>query len=132
MTVDISKTLAREVAEFGVRVIVVYMGSFNTPMATSVNLVEKPLDPDYNGTTLEKYYNVFKSGNMPTKGDHKKAVKAIYEVVVGEGVGSGRQQESQMILGKDCAVRVGEVRQGLDHMMEEFGDICNSVDIDND
>lgn len=99
-------------------------------MPTKVNLVEKPLDPDYHGTTLSTYYEIFKSGTLQVKGDHKKAVKAIYEVAVGEGLGVGKEREVQMVLGKDCAVRVGEIQAGLEHMMEVFGDVCNNVDID--
>jgi NAD(P)-dependent dehydrogenase (short-subunit alcohol dehydrogenase family) len=127
---DISKTLAKEVAAFNVRVLDVYMGTFNTAMTTRVNLTDKPLDPDYRGTLVEKYYDLFKSRNMPAKGDHKKAVKAIYEVVVGEGIGVGKEKETQMVLGKDCAVRVQEVKESLGHMMDVFGHICNNVDID--
>ncbi|KAH8197578.1 hypothetical protein TruAng_008262 [Truncatella angustata] len=100
---NITKTLAREVAEFNVRVLLVYMGAFNTPMSTQVSLVREPLAADYRNTVLEKYYNVFKEKNMVVKGDHKKAVKAIYEVVVGEGVGAGLESEVQIALGKDCA-----------------------------
>ncbi|KAF3012971.1 hypothetical protein E8E14_004168 [Neopestalotiopsis sp. 37M] len=129
---NITTTLAREVADFNVRVLLVYMGSFNTPMSTNVNLAEKPLDPDYHGTVLQKYYDVFEAKNMPLKGDHKKAVKAIYEVVVGEGVGKGCEKEVRMVLGKDCAVRVGEVQENLQHMMDVFGDICNNVDVDEE
>ncbi|KAK6075756.1 retinol dehydrogenase 8 [Seiridium cupressi] len=128
----ITKTLAREVAPFNVRVLLVYMGSFNTPMATKVSLAQKPLDPDYKGTMLDKYYEVFRSGTMKANGDHKKAVKAIYEVTVGEGIGVGREKEVQLVLGKDCAVRAVEVRDSLDHMMEVFGDVCNNVDIDEE
>ncbi|ETS85825.1 hypothetical protein PFICI_03850 [Pestalotiopsis fici W106-1] len=127
---NITTTLAREVADFNVRVLLVYLGSFNTPMASHVNLAGKPLDADYDGTVLQKYYDVFKSKNMPIKGDHEKAVKAIYEVVVGEGIGAGCEKEVRMVLGKDCAVRVGEVQENLKHMMGVFGDICNNVNID--
>ncbi|KAK8065404.1 hypothetical protein PG997_012151 [Apiospora hydei] len=105
----VSKTLAKEVAEFGVRVLQVYLGSFDTPMGRSVRLVAQPLDPDYHN-------------NM--------AVRAVYDVMVGEGAGAGRGTEVQMVLGKDSAVRAVEVRDGLDHMLETFGDICNNVDVD--
>lgn len=119
-------------AEFNVRVLLVYMGAFDTPMATQTRLVAKPLDADYRDTTLKKYYEVFRNKAMVIKGDHKKAVKAIYEVVVGEGAGMSLARERQIVLGKDCAVRVDEVRQELEHMMEVCGGICNNVDIDAD
>lgn len=48
----------------------------------------------------------------------------------GGGAGVGLGKEVQMMLGKDCAVRAIEVRDGINHMMETFGDICNNVDVD--
>lgn len=129
---NMTTTLAKEVAGFGVRVLLVYLGTFNTAMASHTNLVAKPLEPDYDGTVLQKFYDVFKAGNMPLKGDHVKAVRAIYEVAVGEGVGAGREKEVRMVLGKDCAVRVGEVQDSMKHMMDVFGDICHNVDVDED
>ncbi|KAK8035433.1 hypothetical protein PG993_010428 [Apiospora rasikravindrae] len=126
----ISKTLAKEVAEFGIRVLQVYLGSFDTPMGRSTRLVEQPLDPDYQNSMVGKTIDVFQSGQFQAKGDHKKAVRAIYDVVVGQEAGAGLGKEVQMVLGKDCAVRVIEVRDGLKHMMETFGDVCNNVDVD--
>ncbi|KAK8058248.1 hypothetical protein PG994_008696 [Apiospora phragmitis] len=115
----ISKTLAREVAEFGIRVLQVYMGAFDTPMARSTRMVEKPLGSDYENSMVGKTIDIFQSGQFQPKGDHKKAVRAIYDVV-----------EVQMVLGKDCAVRALEVRDGLNHMMETFGEVCNNVNVD--
>ncbi|KAK7934786.1 retinol dehydrogenase 8 [Apiospora marii] len=126
----ISKTLAKEVAEFGIRVLQVYLGSFDTPMGRSTRLVEQPLDPDYENSTVGKTIGVFQSGQFRAQGNHKKAVRAIYDVVVGEGAGAGLGKEVQIMLGKDCAVRAVEVRDGLNHMMETFGEVCNSVDVD--
>ncbi|KAK8031549.1 hypothetical protein PG990_001283 [Apiospora arundinis] len=126
----ISKTLAKEVAEFGIRVLQVYLGSFNTPMGRSTRMVEKPLDAEYENSLVGKTIDVFQQGQFQPKGDHKKAVRAIYDVVVGEGAGAGLGKEVQMMLGKDCAVRAIEVRDGLNHMMETFGRVCNNVDVD--
>lgn len=127
----VSKTLAQEVAEFGVRVLLVYMGAFNTPMAQSVPPVAQPLDADYADTAVERTVRVFAEGSLQPMGDHQKAVKAIYDVAMGQGVGRGLEKETQMVLGRDCAVRVGEVRDDLDHMMTVFDDVCNNVDLDS-
>lgn len=108
----------------------VYLGSFDTPMGRSTRPVAQPLDPDYENSTVGKTIGVFQSGRFQAQGDHRKAVRAIYDVVVGEGPGAGLGKEVQMMLGKDCAVRAVEVRDGLDHMMETFGEVCNNVDVD--
>lgn len=125
----VSKTLAQEVAEFGVRILLVYMGAFNTPMAQSVRPVARQLDADYTNTAVERTVQAFSECSLRPTGDHEKAVKAIYDVALGRGVGKGLEKETQMVLGRDCAVRVGEVRDGLDHMMTVFGDVCRNADM---
>jgi NAD(P)-dependent dehydrogenase (short-subunit alcohol dehydrogenase family) len=122
-----TKTLATEVAEFNVRLLLVWLGGFDTPMTSAVQLTQKPLDADYNDTIVDKSMRFLTSGDFPLIGDHKKAVKAIYEVVVGEGVGAGKEKEVKMILGSDAAVRLDEVQKGYGHMMDVFGEICHNV-----
>jgi hypothetical protein len=72
---------------------------------------------------------VFASGAFTVRDDHHKAVRAIYDVVVSED--AAVRAEVQMVLGKDCVTRVDQVRTGLEHMMDVFGDVCNNVDLDD-
>ncbi|KAI1488477.1 hypothetical protein F5X96DRAFT_645348 [Biscogniauxia mediterranea] len=127
-----TKTLHREMKEFNVRVLLVPLGTFNTPMITAVRKVSKPLDPDYQGTITQKNMDILDSGNFAAPGDHRKAVKVICDVVMGEGVGKGRESEMMLPLGVDMAVRAIEVRDRIDHMMEVFGDICNNVNVEEE
>ncbi|OTA96550.1 hypothetical protein M434DRAFT_67204 [Hypoxylon sp. CO27-5] len=126
----LTKTLHKEMQEFNVRVLLVYLGTFNTPMVKKVESRPKPIDPDYKGTTTGKIYDVMSSGNFHVPGDHIKATQAIYDVIVGEGIGKGHENEMMLPLGIDMAERLKEVRERLDHAMEVFGDICNNVGID--
>lgn len=127
----LTKTLHKEMSEFNVRVLLVYLGTFDTPMVGKVEPKSKPLEPDYEGTTTGKLYEIMNSGNFTVPGDHLKATKAIYDVVVGEGIGKGREKEMMLPLGVDMAVRAQEVRDSIIHMMDVFGDICNNVNIEN-
>ncbi|KAI0880497.1 putative short-chain oxidoreductase [Annulohypoxylon maeteangense] len=127
----LTKTLHKEMSDFNVRVLLVYLGTFNTPMVGKVEPKLKPLDPDYNGTTTGKIYEIMGSGNFKVPGDHIKATQAIYDVVVGEGIGKGHENEMMLPLGVDMAVRAHEVRDSIDHMMDVFGDICNNVNVEN-
>ncbi|KAI1098354.1 putative short-chain oxidoreductase [Jackrogersella minutella] len=127
----LTKTFHQEMKEFNVRVLLVYLGTFNTPMVGKVEPKLKPLDPDYNGTFTGKLYEIMGSGNFKVPGDHIKATQAIYYVVVGEGIGKGKEEEMMLPLGVDMAARVEEVRSGFDHMMDVFGDICNNVNVEN-
>lgn len=117
-------------SEFGVRVLLVSLGTFNTPMASSVQKVAQALDADYVGTMTERICNALISGVFTIRGDHEKAVNAIYEVAVGEGVGNGREQEMLLPLGSDLAVALEQTRDRLGHAMEVFGDVCNNVSVE--
>ncbi|KAI0165291.1 putative short-chain oxidoreductase [Hypoxylon sp. FL1284] len=127
----LTKTLHKEMQDFNVRVLLVYLGTFNTPMVGKVSTVARELDPDYEGTTTAKTYEVLNTGDFAVPGDHVKATQAIYDMVVGEGIGKGREIEMILPLGVDMAVRAGECRDRIDHMMDVFGEICNNVNVDD-
>ncbi|KAI1333812.1 hypothetical protein F5Y15DRAFT_323213 [Xylariaceae sp. FL0016] len=124
-----SKVLHKEMKDFNVRVLLVYLGTFNTEMLSKVNRVEHPLDADYQGTITKKNFDVLTTGDFAAPGDHEKAVQAIYDVIMGEGVGAGLDRELMIPLGVDMAERVKETQDRLTHMMDVFGDICNNVNI---
>lgn len=122
-----SKVLAKEVSEFNVRVLIVSLGAFNTNMVNAVTTSQNPMPEDYKGSVTEKTINAMSSGNFNPDGDKEKAVKAIYEVVMGEGVGAGQEAERFLPLGRDLAARVKQVQDQYSHSMEVFGHICSNV-----
>jgi NAD(P)-dependent dehydrogenase (short-subunit alcohol dehydrogenase family) len=127
----ITKVLHKELADFNVNVLMVILGTFNTSMVESVQKVSKPVHPDYQATTTQQYLDALASGKFVAKGDHLKAARAIYEVVVGEGAGAGHQKEMILPLGTDIVPRLEEAKERYDHAMEVFGHVCNNVSIDN-
>ncbi|KAI1645273.1 putative short-chain oxidoreductase [Daldinia loculata] len=126
----ITKTLHKEMQDFNVRVLLLYLGAFDTPMVTKTGAVCKSIDPDYKGTTTEKFFTALSTGNFAVPGDHVKATQAIYDVVMGKGIGEGHEKEMILPLGRDMAARINESRDRLDHMVEVFGEICNNVNVD--
>ncbi|KAI1259671.1 NAD(P)-binding protein [Xylariaceae sp. FL1019] len=127
----VSRVLHKELADFDVRVLLVYLGSFNTPMIVSNTLVEAPLDSDYEGTTTGLVYNIIGKGTAKMPGDHVKACQAIYDVAMNKGWAKGLGNEIMLPLGVDMGVRVRETQDRLEHMMDVFGHICNSVNADD-
>ncbi len=110
------------------------LGAFNTEMAAAAQIGSVPLPEDYKGSVTDKTIEIIKEGTMlnwPNLGDKDKAAKVIFDVVVGRGVGAGREAEVLLPLGVDLAKRVFESRGKLDHAMEVFGEICNGVAVDN-
>ena len=63
-------------------------------------------------------------------GDMDKAMKAVYEVVMGEGAGAGREAKKLLPLGNDMKTRLQRVHDYLAHSLDVFGDITDSVALD--
>lgn len=125
-----SKVLHKELEPFNVRVLLVYLGTFNTPMANSVQAIAAPLDPDYEGTQTERLFNMLRTGDFAIPGDHLKATQAVYDVVMDEGSAKGLGSEIMLPLGIDLANTVKRTQDRLAHMMDVFGGICHNVNLD--
>lgn len=122
-----TKVLAKEVAEFNVRAFFVSLGAFNTNIGSAAKAGSIPIDPDYKGTIVDKTTNVMNTGQFAPDGDTDKAVQAIYEVTMAEGIGAGREAEWCLPLGRDMMKRLESTRDFWAHSIEVFGDICNNV-----
>ncbi|GAP88536.1 putative retinol dehydrogenase 8 [Rosellinia necatrix] len=128
---DMTKVLHKELEPFGVRVVLVYLGTFDTPMASSVQAVAAPLDPDYEGTQTQRLFDMLRTGDFALPGDHRKACAAIYDLVVGAGPMGARGGELMLPLGRDLAGTVRRTQDRLAHMMDVFGKICHNVNVDD-
>jgi hypothetical protein len=99
-------------------------------MAGSLQYQAQPLDQDYQKHLVGMALSKMEAGNIPVDGDTKKGIKAIYEVIVGEGVGEGHESEPVLPLGRDASRLVGANIAQWQQTMEAFGDICNNVHVD--
>lgn len=91
---------------------------------------KNPLPDDYKGSVAEQMIQFISSGKLVPNGDKDKAMKAVYEVVVGEGAGIGREAERFLPLGSDMTARVKSVQEYLAHGLEAFGNVTDNVQID--
>ncbi|MCJ1232049.1 hypothetical protein MMC12_008730, partial [Toensbergia leucococca] len=121
-----TKVLAKEVAPFNIRTLTVVLGTFNTNMGSAAGLSKNPLPDDYKGSVAEQTIQLITSGKMVPNGDKDKAMKAVYEIVVAEGAGVGREAERFLPLGTDMTARVNMVQEYLAHGLEVFADVTNS------
>lgn len=97
----LTKVLAKEVAPFNTRALTIALGTFNTNMGKAAMLDKNPLSDDDKGSVAEQMIRYISSGKIVPNGDKDKSVKAVYEVVVGEGAGVGREAERFVPLGTD-------------------------------
>ncbi|KAI0594670.1 hypothetical protein F4775DRAFT_586027 [Biscogniauxia sp. FL1348] len=126
----VTKVLAKEVAPFNIRTLTVVLGGFNTNMPKVATFGKNPLPEEYKGSMVDKMIQYMFKGNFPVDGDKDKAMKAVYELVVGDGFGVGHETEKLIPLGKDMTTRVEAQANYLLHSLEVFGTITNNVSID--
>lgn len=106
------------------------LGTFNTSFGDNGGFGKVPLPDDYKGSVAETMINYLKSGKVPVNGDKNKAMKAVFDVVTGQGVGAGHEAEPLLPLGPDMIPRVQGVRDHFAHTLEVFGSVAESVAID--
>ncbi|KAL8753776.1 MAG: hypothetical protein Q9184_005327 [Pyrenodesmia sp. 2 TL-2023] len=126
----LTKVLAKEVAPFNIRALTVVLGTFNTNMGNAAVFSKNPLPEGYQGSFSEKMIQAISAGKVPMNGDKDKAMKAVYEVVVGEGAGAGCEAEKFLPLGSDMTARVKGVQDALAHSLEVFAHVTNNVNVD--
>ncbi|KAF2202638.1 putative short-chain oxidoreductase [Delitschia confertaspora ATCC 74209] len=129
----LTRVLAKEVAPFNIRALTVVLGTFNTNMGNASVFTKTPLPEDYKGSVADQMIQFLQSGKFTAliNGDKDKAMKAVYEVVVGEGSGAGKEAERFLPLGSDMIPRIKGVQEYLSHGLEVFGDAYTSnVNID--
>lgn len=122
-----TKVLAKEVAQFNIRVLTVVLGTFNTDFGNNAVFSKDPRPDDYKGSLAEQMIQHITDSTWRPNGDKDKAMRAVYDVVVGEGAAAGREVERFLPLGTDITTRVSLVQESLAHALEVFGDIANNV-----
>ncbi|KAJ8120613.1 hypothetical protein ONZ43_g2721 [Nemania bipapillata] len=125
----LNKVLAKEVASFNIRVLTVLLGTFNTNMLNAYIFGKVPLPGEYKNTTAGQIMDYIRSGKIVPNGDKDEAMKAVYELIVGEGFGNGKENEQFLPLGNDMTARMTLVQDQLAHAKEVFGEITNRVQV---
>lgn len=121
------RVLAREMAPFNVRTLNVFLGAFDTNFTTGLAIASTPFPEDYHNHPTQKVLDTLAGENFTPDGDHRKAAKVLFEMILGQGVGAGKEKETQMILGRDMWKSIEDVDQKTRHMMDTFQDACNTV-----
>ncbi|CAF9903713.1 MAG: hypothetical protein ALECFALPRED_002940 [Alectoria fallacina] len=93
---SLTKVLAKEVAPFNTRALTMTMvlTTFNTNMGKAAMLGKNSLSDDDKASVAKQMIRYISSGKIVSNGDKENFVKAVYEVVVGEGTGVGRQSRA--------------------------------------
>ncbi|PMD19677.1 NAD(P)-binding protein [Hyaloscypha hepaticicola] len=127
-----SQGFAKELASFGIRVLIVQPGAFTTNMMNAVTLTKKDASVDYKGTVVEKIVDVFRnSGNFKAPNDVEKGCQGIFEVVTGTGRGAGKEGHARLVLSQDIAQRTVEQTKRNTDALEAFREIWENTGHDS-
>ncbi|KAJ7660293.1 hypothetical protein DFH06DRAFT_1044022 [Mycena polygramma] len=125
----LSETLAAEIAQFSIRMLIVEPAAFRTDALIKNSVyIGNPL-PDYDdmrAAAAERY----KKGHRMLKGDPAKAMEAVVDVVRGEGKAAGRPWPMFFILGDLGVLGVTEKCDQILGLMDEWRDVSTGLDFD--
>ncbi|KAL8871100.1 MAG: hypothetical protein Q9174_003003 [Haloplaca sp. 1 TL-2023] len=119
-----------ELAPYNIRTLTIILGTFNTSFGSSALLSRHPLPTDYTDSIAHKTMQAIQSGAIPINGYADKAMKAVFEVVTGTGVGKGKEGEAFLPLGTDMTIRIKTVVRYLEKGLEAFEEVTDHVRID--
>ncbi|KAF2967403.1 hypothetical protein GQX73_g6154 [Xylaria multiplex] len=113
-----SESLVKEVASFGISVLIVNPGAFRTNFLGQLQLSENPMPEDYKnslvGTTIQK----FADADGKQAGDPDKGIERIFEIVTGEGMaGKLKGKVLRLVLGEDAFTRM---KKNNDKFIHDF------------
>lgn len=127
----LSQGLAKEVAPFGIRVLIVQPGAFTTNMMNAVTLTAKH-SKAYEETDVGDWVAKFDKnapGGKSFKAAHdvEKGAAAIVEVVTGTGRGKGRLGHLRLLLSREVAEGTKKRVEGIMADREAFRDIWENT-----
>jgi NAD(P)-dependent dehydrogenase (short-subunit alcohol dehydrogenase family) len=121
----LTETLAVEVAQFGVRVLLVEPGAFRTGIYGQAWDARNHL-AEYDALRAMSTAR-FAAVSGTEKGDPAKAMEAVVDVVRGEGAANGRAFPGRLVLGEDAEQDVrAKCKKVLDYL-NEWKDVVRDV-----
>ncbi|KAG1894358.1 uncharacterized protein F5891DRAFT_1256097 [Suillus fuscotomentosus] len=124
-----SETLAVELAQFNIRVLIVEPGAFRTEniYSNKVDTWTNPI-PDYDETRVETQVR-YKAIHGRQPGDPMKAMKFVADVVRGEGVAAGRKWPLYLVLGEDAEQDIRNKCMVMLKHLDEWQDVIRDVNL---
>ncbi|OGE53441.1 hypothetical protein PENARI_c008G01978 [Penicillium arizonense] len=125
----LSESLARELAPFGISLLVVEPGAFKTNFLAAATKNETGLSEPYIGGPVDVALSKFDTMQGTQRGDPLKGVARVFEVVTGEGqAGSLKGKILRLPLGSDCVERIEAKLKSLSHDVEASREVALSTD----
>lgn len=129
----LSEVLTKEMAEFGVTVLIVEPGAFRTNFlaAKRVSGGEPGVVQAYEGSLVGKVMGMFEEADGKQPGDPRKAVDVVFRVATGEGRAGGlRGQVLRLPLGRDAFRRIQTKMDKLQKDLDACREIGTATDLE--
>lgn len=129
----LSESLQRETTAFGIRTLLVEPGAFRTQFLTSGSkkAPARPMTAAYAGTLVETTLKKFDDMDGKQKGDAKKAVSVIFDVVTKSGVAESLDQKwLRLPLASDCVRRYEAKVEGMKDNLDAVRGFVEGLDVD--
>lgn len=129
----LSESLQRETTVFGIRTLLVEPGAFRTQFLTSGSkkAPAKAMTAAYAGTPVETTLKKFSDMDGKQKGDAKKAVSVIFDVVTKTGVAEGLDQKwLRLPLASDCVMRFEGKVESMKGNLQAVRGFVEGLDVD--
>ena len=125
----LSESLSREVAQFGLSVLIVEPGAFKTNFLDAARKTDVGLSDPYRGGIVDTVLGKFDSLRGIQRGDPAKGVARVFEVVTGEGVaGDLKGRILRLPLGPDCVGRVEGKLKSVSGDLEAAREVAMGTD----
>jgi len=126
-----SQGFAKELAPFGIRILVIQPGAFTTNMANAMTFTKK-YSKEYDGTAVGNFIGMFKDEKYQFKSPNnvEKGCQGIFEAVTLTGRGEGKEGNLRLPLSKDIAKRTLEQVKRFQDGYEAWREIWESTEHD--
>ncbi|KAL0060157.1 hypothetical protein AAF712_013051 [Marasmius tenuissimus] len=124
------ETLATELAQFFIRVLIVEPGAFRTEGILSKKYHTDHPIPDYD-ETREKCVKIFDATEGRQPGDPEKAVELLVDIVRGEGRAEGKPWTGYLPMGADAVADVKNKCEKIMKAVDVWSDEATKLGIDS-
>ena len=122
--------LSREIAQFGIRVLLIEPGRFRTNLLSIQNMkAATPTITDYEDHSRNMMDGLAQE-NQSQPGDPRKLVEVTLDLVRQDGVARGRKIPLRMPLGPDCFDEIKSKCKETLETLEDWEDVIQSTDYD--